>query len=277
MKHGPAPPGVVAVVNGQNITSKQLADETVRMYGVQVLGNLIVESLVEQEAKKEHVEATDAQVDAEIDDRRNKIKTEMPGRTLEDLLKQSNATMDDLKKTIRLTIDATNLIAKQTPPPTLVHVKRLLVATSAVGLPPGAKPPHTDAEALAIIAKAQADLKAGKSWDDVVKTYSEDSATKDKGGDMGILLPSTPMEVDPEFHKAALALKSGETTSTPVKSMSGYNLITAVSTSVNPPASEQAAYAQAEKAYQQQQFHVQIQAYIQQLQAKSTVINYLTP
>jgi len=247
------------------------------MYGVQVLGNLIVETLVEQEAKKEHVEATDAQVDAEIDDRRNKIKVEMPGRTLEDLLKQSNVTLDDFRKTVRLTIDAGNLVAKQTPPATLVHVKRLLVATSAMGQAPGAKPPHTDAEALAIIAKAQADLKAGKSWDDVVKTYSEDPTTKDKGGDMGILLPSSPMEVDPEFQKAALALKAGETTSTPVKSMYGYNLITAVSTSVNPPASEQAAYAQAEKAYQQQQFHVLVPPYIQQLQGKSTIINYLTP
>jgi hypothetical protein len=46
---------------------------------------------------------------------------------------------------------------------------------------------------------------------------------------------------------------------------------------VNPPAAEQAAYAQAEKANQQQQLHQLIPPYVQQLQAKSNIINYLAP
>jgi foldase protein PrsA len=265
---------VAAVVNGTTITTKQVADEALRMYGPQVVKNLIVETLVEQEAKKNNDVPTDAQVDAELQNRRNQIASSGSGRTLEQLLTQNNISLDDFKKSIKLTLEAGNLVAKEETPATLVHVKHLLVQTTNMQGGPNAKPPHTDAEALAIIAKAQADLKAGKAWDDVVKTYSEDPSNKNTGGDLGILSPKSPM--DPAFLKAALALKAGET-SEPVKSSFGYHLIMAVSTSVNPPATEQAAYAQALKSYTDQQLHQLIPQYVQSLQEKASVINYLAP
>ena len=262
------------MVNGQTISTNQVKDEAYKVAGAQVLNNLIIETLIDQEAAKQHATATEAEIDDQINQKQQQIQQQMPGKTLDQLLAANHRTMADFRNSVRLTIEAGNLVAKQTKPAVLVHAEHLLVATQAVGGGPGAKAPHTDAEAQAIIAQAQADLKAGKPWADVVKTYSDDQSNKNTAGDLGILTPGSPM--DQAFLQAALALKAGET-SAPVKSQFGYHLIYAVSTSVNPPTAEQAQYATAEKAYQQQQLQQLIPPYVQQLQAKATVINYLTP
>ncbi len=60
-----------------------------------------------------------------------------------------------------------------------------------------------------------------ESFAKVAKEVSQDGATKDRGGDLGYLLIGT---MDPDFEKAALTLKQGET-SGPVKSKFGWHII----------------------------------------------------
>lgn len=269
-KHGPAPPGVAAVVNGESITTKQLADEAVLQSGSKALSFLIIKTLLDQDAKKQNATPTDAEINDQIDQQREKIKQRMPGKTLEELLSQSGMTMEGFRESIYMQTEASNVVSKQVKPAVLMHVKEILVSTIAPG--GGPKPPHTDAEAQAILAKAQADLTAGKSWDDVVKTYSESAADKDKGGDLGIISPTAML--DPALVRTAVATKVGAV-SAPFKTQQGWELITVVSSSANPPAAEQVAYAQSAKAYEQQQLPQLIQAYVTQLKAKADVTNYL--
>lgn len=72
-------------------------------------------------------------------------------------------------------------------------------------------------------------LEAGEDWDKVVKEFSTDTATKDKGGDLGELKIGTfktryESLYGSDFVQAVLALKEGEY-SKPVKSGDGYHVI----------------------------------------------------
>ena len=196
-----------------------------------------------------------------------------PVRSLSELLVQSHETLANFKDSLRLRIEAEKLVAGQLTPITLVHARHILVLTNS-GVNPAAKA-HTDDDAKKLIAKAQDELKSGKSWDDVCKRYSEDPSNKDDGGDLHII--GTGMtQIDPTFLAAALTLKAGEVTPTPIKSIFGYHLIKVDSTS-NDPASkdEKVAYTAALQTARDAQYKQIIPAYIQSLRSRPGVINYL--
>ncbi|MEI4831555.1 peptidylprolyl isomerase PrsA [Bacillus sp. FJAT-53711] len=69
--------------------------------------------------------------------------------------------------------------------------------------------------------KVEAELAQGKSFEDLAKQYSEDTGSKDKGGDLGYFGPGKMVK---EFEDAAYKLKKGEV-SQPVKSQFGYHII----------------------------------------------------
>jgi len=138
--------------------------------------------------------------------------------------------------------------------------------------PTGPDKQHTDAEAKALIAKVQDQLKAGKSFEEVAKSSSEDPSNKDTGGDLGIIDETTSF--DPVFLKAALALKKGQV-SEPVKSSFGYHLIECVSTSDDHPASENADYTTAVNKARQTQINRTLPMFMQSLREKAKIVNYL--
>ena len=72
------------------------------------------------------------------------------------------------------------------------------------------------------------DLKDGKSFASLAKKYSLDTATKNKEGKLPAF-DSTDTTLDSSFKTAAFKLKTGEVTSTPVKSQSGYHVIKMIS------------------------------------------------
>jgi parvulin-like peptidyl-prolyl isomerase len=62
-----------------------------------------------------------------------------------------------------------------------------------------------------VVDKAEADLKAGKSFPDVAKAYSDDARTKDNGGTMGLVAAADPSLPAP-MKEAIKLLKVGEVT-----------------------------------------------------------------
>ncbi|MBR4195357.1 MAG: peptidylprolyl isomerase [Synergistaceae bacterium] len=72
------------------------------------------------------------------------------------------------------------------------------------------------------LAKVQAELKAGKSFDVVAKEYSIDPGSAANGGDLGEF-PRGMMV--PEFEKAAFELKNPGDVSAPVKTQFGWHII----------------------------------------------------
>ena len=79
----------------------------------------------------------------------------------------------------------------------------------------------TESEAETI----QAELKAGKSFEDLAKAKSQDAGSAEKGGELGMLSRG---QTEPEFETAAFALKDGEVSEV-VKTQYGYHIIKVLS------------------------------------------------
>jgi peptidyl-prolyl cis-trans isomerase C len=75
-----------------------------------------------------------------------------------------------------------------------------------------------EADAKAIITQ----LKAGANFEDIAKAKSKDPGSAKNGGDLGWV---SDKSLVPEFSKAMVQLKNGQTTDKPVKSQFGYHII----------------------------------------------------
>jgi len=278
LAHQAASAGVAAVVNGKKILRSQVASEALKIAGPQIVNQMILIELVNQEAAKQHVVVTPAQVGAKLAELRGRY-AQAPGG-LDAMLAQRGESLATYMEQLGVELKVEALVAKtlkSTPGPLKYHARHLLIATVPVGpaMAPGAKPPHTDAEALALIAKAQVELKAGANFVDVATKYTEDPAGKTNGGNLGIIDAST--QFDPNFLKAALALKPGEVTPTPVKSSYGYHLIKIDSTSAAPTPADKKLYDDAATASRAQQIQQAVQPYVLSLRSRAKIVNYLGP
>jgi len=75
-----------------------------------------------------------------------------------------------------------------------------------------------ESDANAIIAQ----LKAGANFEDLAKAKSKDPGSAKNGGDLGWV---SDKSLVPEFSKAMVQLKNGQTSDKPVKSQFGYHII----------------------------------------------------
>ncbi len=97
-----------------------------------------------------------------------------------------------------------------------VQVAQIMIAT------PKSKGEQGAADAQKKIAEIQAQLKSGKSFEELAKEYSDDKFSKDKGG---LMEPFGIGKLMPEFETAAFALKKTGDISAPVHTDYGIHLI----------------------------------------------------
>lgn len=91
---------VAALVNGQPISRLSVVSQLEKQGGKQALDNLVVETLIRQEAQKKHVVVTQADVDTQV----KKIEDQLKGQgvTLDDALAARGMTRNDLVTQIQL-------------------------------------------------------------------------------------------------------------------------------------------------------------------------------
>jgi len=267
------PPGVAATVNGQTISIDSVKDMAYKTTGPRVVDTLITNLVIDQEAKKQKMTASNAEIDAKVAEMRTQVKAQFPTQTLEQLIAQSGHSMAELRDNLRTRVELEKLLSKDIKPVRAVHVRHILIKTTDMGGTDPNNKPHTEPEAKALVEKIQGELKAGKSFSDLAKQYTEDPSGKENGGDLPVVLPGSPM--DPGFLEAALKLKKGQVTPEPVKSMYGLHLIECDSTSDDPTPADKPLFADALNNYKQQQLGMQMQTYVQSLKTKAKIVNYL--
>lgn len=91
---------VAAVVNGRPISRLAVVKETEKQSGKQALDNLVRNTLIEEEANREHVSVNDKEVDDEVKKVEDTVKKQ--GQNLDQVLQLQGMTRADLRKLIRL-------------------------------------------------------------------------------------------------------------------------------------------------------------------------------
>ena len=290
------PAGVAARVAGQNITFAELNAKLQAWSGRPLLQQVVQSTVIEQEAKKQGVTVTPAELKAEI----AKVKQQqieqqtMRGAmmTWNQIAAKEGISDAYVADNVRLGLLARKAYAKALDKqvPSLdgqLKVAHILIPNVDLEAPkPDAKPKtpeeekKMDEDAKAKADQVLADIKAGKiTFADAAKQFSADKGPDGSGSAAnGGELPYTPKERwDPGFAAGAAALaKPGDITPAPVKSRFGYHIIKLISKGADAPASEKAAYKK-QLIDQQMQNPQGIGQWIQFLMSNSKVDYNLAP
>ncbi|WP_236636233.1 peptidylprolyl isomerase [Pradoshia eiseniae] len=210
----------VASVDGERITKEELYDTLVGVYGPSAVDNLVTKIVINKEADKRDVKVKTSEINAEV-----AVYEENYGgeEGLKSALKSSGLTLADLKEDIETNIKIEKLMAKDIKL-TDDEVKAYYEENKQnFDTPESIEVSHILVEDKKTAQKVLDELKKGKDFADLAKEYSTDTATAEKGGELGFI---THGEMVEEFEDAAFALKVGETSDI-VKSSYGYHIIKA--------------------------------------------------
>ncbi|MBP2058751.1 foldase protein PrsA [Lactobacillus colini] len=201
------------VVNykGGKITEQQYYDEMKKSQaGQSTLANMIIYDALESQYGKD---VSDKQVTKEY----NKYKKQY-GSSFSSILEQNGLTNSSFKKNLK-----TNLLTEAA----LKHIKKITSAQEKKAwksYQPKVTVQHILVSKKSTAEKIIQELKDGKSFKSLAKKYSTDTATKNDAGKLPAF-DSTDTTLDSDFKTAAFKLKTGEYTTTPVKSQYGYHVI----------------------------------------------------
>lgn len=266
---------VVAVVNGRKITKGELTNVLYDWMAPLSLDEYVNYVVVQQAEKKEGVTVTDADINAKI----NEIKKQQvpPGETLEGVLQRMKWPMVRFRAYVATQVGIEKIADKRVQPTAqdyaqYVKASHILIKTIGVTGPDGkaADKTQVEADAKAKIEKIAAEIKAGKSFTQAATEYSEDTGTKDKGGELGWFRKG---DMVPEFSDTAFKLESGQV-SEPVKTFYGYHLILVQSQGKNATAADKAELRS--KIVESQRVNIMRQLG-DQLKVEASVVNYISP
>ncbi|MED2766033.1 peptidylprolyl isomerase PrsA [Bacillus thuringiensis] len=183
-----------------DITKEEFYTGMKQQAGKQVLNNMVMEKIFTKNYKVD---------DKEVDKKYDEIKKQY-GDQFSILLKQQGIKEETLKNNVRAQLAQEKAIEKTITDQELKENYK-----------PEMKASHILVKDEATAKKVKEELGQGKPFDELAKQYSEDTGSKEKGGDLGYFGPGKMVK---EFEEVAYKLKKDEV-SEPVKSQFGYHII----------------------------------------------------
>lgn len=183
-----------------DITKDEFYEQMKKQAGKQVLNNMVMEKVLIKNYKVE---------DKEVDKKYDEMKKQY-GDQFDTLLKQQGIKEETLKTGVRAQLAQEKAIEKTITDKELKDNYK-----------PEIKASHILVKDEATAKKVKEELGQGKSFEELAKQYSEDTGSKEKGGDLGFFGAGKMVK---EFEDAAYKLKKDEV-SEPVKSQFGYHII----------------------------------------------------
>jgi peptidyl-prolyl cis-trans isomerase SurA len=211
---------------------RQLPQEQADSLRLNVLRELIDEEIVQQQAAKMNLTATNEEVDAKFAESKARFTEEQ----FQEWLKASNQTVDDLKRDLRRSLTINKLLNKEINSKitvtdadvvnyynqhkaefNLIDTQYHLAQIQVTGLP-SAQPGNlqnskatNDADAKRKIQALKNRLDSGEDFGTLAMNFSEQPETAPNGGDMGFIFESQ-MHSDPAIFNSITKLKAGEIT-----------------------------------------------------------------
>ncbi|WP_152394110.1 peptidylprolyl isomerase [Paenibacillus guangzhouensis] len=259
---------VVASVNGADITKDQLYDAMLEAGGTSTVNSLIMYEVVGQEAKKEKITVSEADIDKEVENIKKSYGSE---EGFNQMLTQYNLTLEALRKEMVPQVQLTKLLTPKVSV-TDQEVKDYYEANKASM----STPEQVRASHILVKTKEEADaiekeLKGGADFATLAKEKSTDTGSKANGGDLNFFGKG---QMVPEFEEAAFKLKVGEI-SEPVKSDYGYHIIkvTEKKEAINPTLDDKKV--EIKEQLTKQKISEMSSEYIQGLRDKAKITNTL--
>jgi hypothetical protein len=231
-------PSVAAVVNGHPIATSHVIDRAFESAGPQVLGELVDYQLLDQEAAREHIVVTPAELAA----RRSDMVVGLTRQPFNEQIKFNQTSPAVIDDRLLHQVLLEKLTAAQLPaPPLMLHVRHILIATAPTHRGVDINPPHSDTAALGIARRIQKQLAAGASFDALARKYSEDPYSRPMGGDLGVITKlSDPF--DGVLWNGARGVGRGQLCPRILHSRLGYHLVQVVSWSTDPTPADRVAF-----------------------------------
>jgi peptidyl-prolyl cis-trans isomerase C len=290
----PQLPEIVARINGETITGKELddavreiagragpvpPDERDRVYRG-VLDNMIGYRLIVQEAKARKIAVPDAEVEAQVAQIRSQFGSDAQ---FQQALTTQKTTLEAVRSDTRDAISAEKLVdgeiaAKIAVKPEAVtdfyqqnqdkfqQGPRVRASHILIGIPQNADA-ATKQQAKSKAEALLKDLKSGKDFADAAKANSQDPGSAPNGGDLGYFEQG---QMVPPFEQAAFALKTGEMSEV-VETQFGYHIIKVADKQASRVVPLDEAKQQIEQYLTEQNRHAQTELFVNALKAKAKI------
>jgi foldase protein PrsA len=256
----PAPDTVVATVNGEPIRAGELIQASYEWFAATAVEELILERVIEQEARKQGVSVSNAEVEARYKQQLQNAESQVPpGMSLDDFLKRNQFPPSRLFARIRSQLLVEKLVERQVNLDDFVEYSQLVIRIQ------GNTPEQQEENTPAAEAKAQEayqKIKEGLDFAEAVKEYSEDPFSKDRGGKMNW---QNINFIVPDLRQKLQAMQPGEI-SEPFKMMGSYMIIRKERTGSQASPEEQ-------QELREQAVRLQVGEYVRQLQSKAKITN----
>jgi foldase protein PrsA len=263
-------PASAAVIDGYPIPMKDVVSKCVAENGPATIDILVQNYLVDRECKRRGITVSDVEIDQRVDQLREQVKP----HTLEEGMALHHTTLNRLRYDFQQEIERRKLAIDQVKPTHMAHARAILVKGGSPDAPePASGIAGADTKVKKLITDIQNQLKAGKSFEELTRQYS-DPSDKSKGGDFGILYEGMH-EMDTTILNTALAMKKGDITSDPHPIRGGYFFLQIISTNDSHATDEDTAYATALAAYREEKAQMLVPQAIVDLLKKSKVVYYV--
>jgi foldase protein PrsA len=259
---------VVAKVNGEEIMKDDLYGMMSEEMGPQVLDQIIMEKLIQQEAKKQNISVSDEDLEAEI----AMIKKSFPSeQEFDTALAMYGMTLDKLKEQMTTQV-MINKIFESKVTISDEDVKKYFEENKDQF----ATPEKIQASHILVDTKEEADailqeLKGGADFAALAKEKSKDGSAAN-GGDLGE--PFTRGKMVPEFEEAAFALNEGEISDV-VQSQYGFHIIKLTKRIPGEPAKFEDKKEEIRKTLFTTEVSTQFQTWYEQIKAEAKIDNFM--
>jgi foldase protein PrsA len=208
----------VATINGKAISKQEFYKALEEQNGSQILGELILKSLVEQQARREGVNVSSEELDEEVASVQQRFQSEYEFQLA---LMQYGMTFEQFKEETRYSL----LLEKLRTNDIIVTDKEVQdyyeANKESYVIPVQYKISHIMVSKEDVAKNIVAQLEDGKDFAILANENTEDAQGKDNGGDLGYFEENTLPEV---FKDEVLKLKAGQTTEV-IKSQYGYHIV----------------------------------------------------